>query len=208
MPLHRSVILLLLAWVTASGQQLFSVRPTPKADVHLGESRIVADIAEPKLNGKGLAELYRKFTGRRVIVSAAAAAAEFSFVQAASPKDPLTYAQAAELLKKAAGIENFVFMPDDKDPNLDFLTFNTWICCGGYDIYNESDRLPEGDAVITYVMTLKHITPVDAAAVLTKRIGALGTHGSIAPLNSAVVITENVSVIRKLIELKKEIDKP
>jgi len=174
----------------------------------LGETKIVADIAEPKLNGTALAALYRKFTGRRVIVSAAAAAAEFSVVQAASPKDPLTYAQAAEVIRKSAGSEGFVFLPDTKDADRDFLTVCPRPVCGLIDVYNEDDTLPEGDAVITYVMTLKHITPVDAAAVLTKRIGALGTYGSIAPLNSAVVITENLSVIRKLIEFKKEIDKP
>jgi hypothetical protein len=26
-----------------------------------------------------------------------------------------------------------------------------------YDVFNENDELPEGDAVISYVMTFKHI---------------------------------------------------
>ena len=92
---------------------------------NLAETKIVEDIIEPKLSGNALAGLYRKYTGRRVIVSSAATAAEFSFVQEASPEDPLTYAEAAELLRKAATIENFVFVPDAQDPNLDILTLST-----------------------------------------------------------------------------------
>ena len=44
----------------------------------------------------------------------------------------------------------------------------------------------------------------------TQIIGQFGAYGSIAavPNASAVVITENTSLIRKLIDLKKEIDKP
>ena len=91
----------------------------------MGQTKIIADINEPKLSGTALAGLYRKYTGRRVIVSAAAATAEFSFVQEATPQDPLTFAEAAELLKKAATIENFVFVPDVEDPNLDILILTT-----------------------------------------------------------------------------------
>lgn len=179
----------------------------------LGKTKIVEDIIEPKLSGNALAGLYRKYTGRRVIVSSAAAQAEFSFVQEASPEDPLTYAQAAELLKKAATIENFVFVPDEQDPNLDILTLATGgirPTGRGVDVYNESDELPEGDAVISYVMTLDYIKPAEAVNTFTQIIGQFGAYGSIAavPNAAAVVITENTSLIRKLIDLKAEIDKP
>ena len=183
----------------------------PKQD--LGNTKIVEDIIEPKLSGNALAGLYRKYTGRRVIVSSAAAQAEFSFVQEASPGDPLTYAQAAELLKKAATIENFVFVPDQQDPNLDILTLATGgirPTGRGVDVYNETDELPEGDAVISYVMTLDYIKPAEAVNTFTQIIGQFGAFGSIAavPNAAAVVITENTSLIRKLIDLKAEIDKP
>ncbi|MEO5912644.1 MAG: secretin N-terminal domain-containing protein [Luteolibacter sp.] len=191
-----------------------------KAPTNLGDTPIIEDINEPKLTGNALAGLYRRYTGRRVIVSAAAAAAEFSFVQEATPQDPLTFAKAAELLRKAAIIENFVFVPDGQDKNLEFLTLPT----GGIRptqrgvevytdkglVYSESDALPEGDAVISYVMQLNYIKPVDAQNVFTQIIGQFGAYGSIAPVANAssLIITENTSLIRKLIDLKKEIDKP
>jgi type II secretion system protein D len=232
MSFHRLIIFLLLAWASATAQEPAPAPPgvpvpgdaPPPAGAPVpqpgappaaafGETKIVEDIIEPKLSGNALAGLYRKYTGRRVIVSAAAATAEFSFVQEASPKDPLTYSQAAELLRKAATIENFVFVPDQQDPNLDILTLSTGgirPTGRGVAVYNENDTLPEGDAVISYVMTLVYIKPAEAVNTFTQIIGQFGAYGSIAavPNASAVVITENTSLIRKLIDLKKEIDKP
>jgi general secretion pathway protein D len=186
--------------------------PAAPATVALGDTKITSDINEQKLSGNALAGLYRKYTGRRVIVSSAAAVAEFTFVQEATPQDPLTFASAAELLKKAATIEGFVFVPDEQDPNLDVLTAAAGIkpTQRGVAVYNENSVLPEGDAVISYVMTLSYIKPVEAVNTFNQIVGAFGTYGSIAavPNASAVVITENTSLIRKLIDLKKEIDKP
>lgn len=187
--------------------------PPPAPGGDLGDTLIVEPIEELKLSGTALAGLYRSYTGRRVIVSSAADAAEFKFVQPASPQDPLTYAKAAELLKKAATIENFVFVPDPTDPNLDILTLAT---AGlkptgrGVAVYTENDPLPEGDAVISYVMSLSYIKPDEAVRTFTQIIGQFGAFGSIAavPNAASVVITENTSLIRKLIDLKAEIDKP
>jgi general secretion pathway protein D len=181
--------------------------------VPLEQTIIDEDIVEPKLSGNELAGLYRKYTGRRVLVTSAAAAAEFSFIQDASPEDPLTYALAADLLRKAAVLESFVFVPDATDPNLDILTLAT---SGirpsqrGIDVYTEADALPDTDAVISYVMSFDHIKPENAMNAFTQIIGQFGAFGSIAAIPNAasVVITENTSLIRKLIDLKKEIDKP
>ncbi len=80
----------------------------------------------------------------------------------------------------------------------------------GVSVYTENDTLPEGDAVISYVMNLNYIKPDEAVRTFTQIIGQFGAFGSIAavPNAASVVITENTSLIRKLIELKAEIDKP
>ncbi|MEP2774525.1 MAG: secretin N-terminal domain-containing protein [Luteolibacter sp.] len=185
--------------------------PQLQAPKVLGDTLIQEPIEELKLSGTALADLYRSYTGRRVIVSSAADAAEFKFVQPASPQDPLTYREAAELLKKAATIENFIFVPAGDDPNLDYLTLAT---AGvkpagiGLAIYTEKDLLPQGDAVISYIMTLNFLKPDEAVRVFQQVVGQFGAFGSITTSGSTVVITENTSLIRKLIELKDEIDKP
>ena len=179
----------------------------------MGDTKIVEDIIEKKLTGDALAGLYRRYTGRRVLVTTAAATAEFSFVQEASPQDPLTYAQAAELLRKAAVLEGFVFTQHPQDPNLDILT----IASGGtgnrgvkLDVFNESTPLPTTDVVITYVMTLNYIKPDQAVNIFTQVVGQFGAYGSISavPNASAVVITEKASLIKSLIDLQKTIDVP
>jgi type II secretion system protein D len=196
------------------GDQAPIVRPANfDPNIPLGENLLIEDIIQPKLNGDDLAALYRIYTGRRVIISSAAKDAEFSFVQQASPEDPLTYAETAILLRKAAAIENFVFVPDGTDKNLDFLTLATGGIRPsgiGIDVYTENDPLPEGGIVISYVMSFDHIKPENAVNAFSQVVGQFGAFGSIAPIpnTASVVITENTNLIRKLIDLKREIDKP
>lgn len=240
MSFHRSFILFFLAWLPVAAQQptpeappgvlipgavpvpaagrpaagrptVNDAAPAPGAD--LRNTKIVEDIIEKKLTGDALAGLYRRYTGRRIIVTTGAAAAEFSFVQEASAQDPLTYAEAAELLRKAAVLEGFVFSQHPQDSNLDILTLAT----GGprptnvsVDVYNENSTLPDTDVVITYVMALSYIKPDQAVNIFTQIIGQFGAYGSISSVAnaSAVVITEKASLIKSLIELQKTIDVP
>jgi general secretion pathway protein D len=183
--------------------------PQPKKD----DTLIKEKIEFTELTGNDLAGLYTKYTGRRVIVSSAASKASFALFIDASPENNLTYAKAAEILKKTATIENFIFVPDATDPNLDFLTLATAglrPTSRGVSVYTETDPLPEGDAVISYVMKLDYIKPDEAVRTFTQIIGQFGAFGSIAavPNAASVIITENTSLIRKLIDIKAQIDKP
>ncbi|MEX1048067.1 MAG: secretin N-terminal domain-containing protein [Akkermansiaceae bacterium] len=233
MSVHRSLAFLFLGLVSAAAQVPAEAPPgvpvpgqapqpaagapanaLPRLDLALKDTKIVEPIEELKLSGDALAGLYRKYTGRRVIVSTPASTAEFRFVQDASEQDPLTFGEAADLLRKAAILEGFVFVPDHHNPNLDVLMLSPGGVPGprplGLPVYNENDMLPETDAVISYVMTLSYIKPAEAVNTFTQIIGQFGAFGSIAavPNAAAVVITENTSLIRKLIDLKAEIDKP
>lgn len=178
----------------------------------LGRNEIVADINLPRLHGNELAAIYRTCTGRRAIISAAAAAAEFSLVFEASLQHPVPKAEVAKLLRKSANIEGFAFTPDDMDPNLDFLipAKRTQMVCESVPFYSESTPLPDGDEVISYVVALKYLKPELAVAMFTKAAGEIGSYSSIFPVSnaSAIIITDNTLVIRKLIERKSEIDKP
>ena len=167
------------------------------------------DFLYPKLNGDDLAELYRRFTGRRVTVSPEASQAEFRFVQ----RGPLTNREATLLLKKAALLSGFVFVPD---PNPGLENHDVLVLGSGQEkpqgtgpevILDPAD-LPEDDRVVSYVMNLKVIKPDEVVRVFTTIVGQLGPYGSIAPIPNAgaVVITEKTSLIRRLIELQEEID--
>ncbi len=161
----------------------------------------------PKITGNDLADLYRKFTGRRVTVSVAAADAEFRFVQ----PPPLTYGEAAQLIKKAALLEGFVFVPDANMENHDVLVIATGGANPkgeGLEVIIDPADLPEDDRVVSYVMNLKFIKPEEIVRTFTTVVGQFGAYGSITPIPNAgaVVITEKTSLIRRLIELVEEID--
>ncbi|HEY8992082.1 MAG TPA: secretin N-terminal domain-containing protein, partial [Luteolibacter sp.] len=193
------------------GRPAAPVAPAANQDnVPLADRKITESIIQPKLNGNELAALYKKYTGRRVIVSAAAAQAEFAFIQEAGPNEPLTYAEAAQLLKKAAVIENFVFVPDGDVDKLLVATGGANPKGNGLSVYDQTTGLPDGDEVVHYVMTLRYLKPEQAQQVFNQIVGQFGPYGSIAavPNASALVITENTPLIRKLIELKDQIDKP
>ncbi|GAA5484345.1 type II secretion system protein GspD [Haloferula sargassicola] len=167
------------------------------------------DLIYAKLNGDDLAELYRKFTGRRVTVSPEAAAAEFRFIQRA----PMTYGQATLLLKAQALLSGFVFVPD---PNPGLTDHDILVTAAGgtnpkgqgVEVILDPDELPDDDRVVSYVMNLKVIKPDEIQRVFTTIVGQFGAYGSITPIPNAgaVVITEKTSLIRRLIELQKEID--
>jgi general secretion pathway protein D len=162
---------------------------------------------EPKVDGQRLADIYTELTGRRVTISNAALTAEFRFVQ----RGPITYGEAARLLKEAALLEGFVFVPTGE--NHDRLIYSqSPPNVPGQPLQTITDPadLPDGEQVVTYIMPLKHIKPQEMERTLTAVVRQLGSYGSIAavPNASSIVITESSSLIRRLIELQREIDVP
>lgn len=132
----------------------YRVRPIPPEGPHIDPSEaesnekaeIIAEICEPRLNGHGLAALYRKYSGRRVTVSAAAAATEFCFVVDASPQHPLPLAKVVQKLKQAAVIENFSFIEDKVDAALVILTKSEGTRCieRSLRVIKDGEPSPEG----------------------------------------------------------------
>jgi general secretion pathway protein D len=193
----------------APGAQPGVIQPgaVPNAGIPLAQRVNQQGYIEPKINGERLAEIYTELTGRRVTVSNAAIAAEFRFMQ----RGPITYGEAAELLMKAALLEGFVFVPSGK--NHDKLLYAQSIA-GPNDeeipLINDIADLPEGEMVVTYVMPLKHIKPEEVVRAFTSIVKQFGNFGSITAVPNAacVIITENTSLIRRLIQLQEAIDVP
>jgi len=79
----------------------------------------------------------------------------------------------------------------------------------GVRLYANAADLPATDEVVSYYMPLSYISPTEAAGIFTQ-VAPVHTYGAYVPAPSAqaVVLTENVSVIRQLIALKELIDAP
>ena len=80
----------------------------------------------------------------------------------------------------------------------------------GIPIYSSPSMLPEGEEVVSYFMKLSYISPQDAVQLFSQAISPPNTYTSFTavPNVQAVLVTENVPVIRKLIDLQTLIDVP
>jgi len=79
----------------------------------------------------------------------------------------------------------------------------------GVKLYANAADLPITDEVVSYYMPLNYIPPQEAVGIFSQ-VSPMHTYGAYVPATSAqaVVITENVSVIRQLIALKELVDAP
>jgi len=79
----------------------------------------------------------------------------------------------------------------------------------GLKLYANAVDLPADDEVVSYYMPLSYINPQEAFGIFSQ-VAPVHTYGAyvVAPAAQAVILTENVSVIRQLIALKELIDTP
>lgn len=169
----------------------------------------ICDIAFnfPKANAEVLGYIYRQLTGRRVVMTAEVKDLEIYFVQ----PPPITYGEATDLLKAACLMHGFVFAPGgDGWDKLTTASQGPKPGTGDIPLITNALALPEGDEVVRYVMTLKYMKPDEVARVFQTVVTQFNSFGSVVPVPnaSALIITENTSLIRSLIELQAKIDVP
>lgn len=79
----------------------------------------------------------------------------------------------------------------------------------GLPFYTKAADLPVDDQIVSYYMPHSHINPEEAVGIFAQIVPP-HSYGIYVPAPSAhsVVLTENVSIIRRLIDLQKLIDVP
>lgn len=165
---------------------------------------IDAPIFEPDMQGVALATLYEKLTGKRVIMSREAMTSTIS----AFIKPPVTNAGAAVVLEKSAMLEGLVFIPSG--PNEVKLVKAANSNRQGIPVVTRAAEIPEGEKVITYVMSFDHISAEDGLKVFNTLVRTFNPQGIITPVanTSTLLITENSALVRTLLKIKEEIDLP
>ena len=80
----------------------------------------------------------------------------------------------------------------------------------GVPLYANPAALPEGNEVVSYFMQLRFLAASDALTIFQQHVVLHPGYGSIiaVPNAQAIVITENASLIRELINLEELIDVP
>ena len=155
------------------------------------------------------AQLYEDHSGKRVIMSNAVAQSEVSFTM----RGPLTNSEIAKFLKLTLLAEGLAMIPVPGEPDIVRLVPSGPITGPGpvpKNFYTDAFELPTDDELVIFQMVLSYLKPEEALKVMQSSIGQLSASGNISavPNASSLIITENASLIRQMIEIKKAIDVP
>ena len=151
---------------------------------------------------------YEKLTGARIVQDANLTGVNLSI----SSEKPLTRLEAISYIESVFLLNGFAFLPIDGDADtLKLINFAAGKSprSQGLPVIATPSDLPQTDAVVNYVMQLENITPDEAVRTFSQVV-SLNPYGAITPLGNAngVVITENTSVIRSLLDLQSHVDVP
>ena len=124
---------------------------------------------------------------------------------------PVSKAEAIRLLESTLLLNGYAFIAVDKNS---VKVINTSAAgksprSEGVFLFTNESELPEGEVIASYVMPLTHLAASDAVEIFERFI-VKHPYGTIVPVTVAnqVVITENSTLIRRLIDIKSLIDIP
>jgi hypothetical protein len=123
--------------------------------------------------------------------------------------EPVDEAEAIRLIEAALQLNGYLLIHDSstsvKVINSQVATSARYV--DGIPFHTDMDQLPEGEVMVTFFMGLETIDPSDAATIMSTHIN-LHPFGRLTAISSppGILVTENASVVRKLIRLKEIID--
>jgi type II secretion system protein D len=123
---------------------------------------------------------------------------------------PVSKAEAIRLLESTLLLNGYAFIAVDKNS---VKVINTGAGKNprseGVFLFTNENELPQGEVVASYVMPLTHLAAADAVPIFEQFI-TLHPYGSLVPVPVAnqVLITENSTLIRRLIDVRNLIDIP
>lgn len=148
---------------------------------------------------------YERLTGKRVIRDANIQDKTISI----QTSGRMTYEDAARFIEESLILNGYAILETDVPNEMKIVAYNMdkKLTSEGLPVITTPSQLPESDAVVMYIMPLAYLTPEEAAELFANIVD-LHPYGKITPLQnaSAVVITENTTVIRQLIKLRDHLD--
>jgi general secretion pathway protein D len=153
-------------------------------------------------------DLYEQLSGKHLIRDASL---DGSGILVSMNATGLSKTEMIKLIEEVLLLNGVAFIPVD-DHNLKVVSVPPQgknPRSEGVKLYANAVDLPTTDEVVSYYMPLSYINPQEAAGIFTQ-VAPMHQYGAYTPAPSAqaIVLTENVSVIRQLIALKELIDAP
>jgi general secretion pathway protein D len=128
-----------------------------------------------------------------------------------SVPDQVRRSQVIRLIEAALLLNNYALIPGPSSNSVKVINLNTGKNprSEGVRLYTTPESLPDGDQIVSYYMSLSHISAAEALTVFQTHI-LPRAYSSFVPVNSAqaILITESTNVIRQLISLRDLIDVP
>jgi type II secretion system protein D len=152
--------------------------------------------------------VYEKLKGVTLIKDANLLASSTSL--SLTLNQPVTKAEAIRLIESTLLLNGYVFIAVDKySVKVINTTQGKNPRSEGVFLFTNESELPEGEVVASYVMPLTHLAAADAIPIFEQFI-TLHPYGSLVPVPVAnqVLITENSTLIRRLIDVRNLIDIP
>jgi len=150
--------------------------------------------------------LYETLTGKRLVRDSAVA--QGAPLTIAVPGE-IPRSEAIRIIEASLILNGYSFVGVD-DKTVKILGPSKFPRSQGIPIYSSPYMLPGGDEVVSYFMKLNYLSPQDAVQLFSQVISPPNPYTSFAPVPNvqAIFITENVPVIRKLLELQSMVDVP
>lgn len=203
-----------------SGCFAFAQQPDPKPVATIPPAPAAVPVAAPaatpseiqtSLNFQNasvvdILSLYERLTGKHLVRDSAVA--QGAPLTIAVPGD-IPRSEAIRLIEASLLLNGYSFVEMD-DKTIKILGPAKFPRSQGIPIYSSPSMLPANEEIVSYFMKLSYLSPQDAVSLFGTAISPPNPYTSFAPVPNvqAVLITENVPVIRKLIELQTLVDVP
>lgn len=180
-----------------------AVRPSPKAP------EPTVRLTFPNTSVNEILSLYEVLTDKRLIRDSALAQQGAPLTIVVPGEVPRS--EAIRLIEASLLLNGYSFVPvDDKTVKVISLQGGKGPKSEGIPIYSSPYMLPDTEQVVSYFMKLNYLAPQEAVSLFQQFVvpPKSYTSFSMVPNVQAVLITENVPVIQKLIALQAMIDVP
>jgi general secretion pathway protein D len=171
----------------------------------VGESASVR-VNFPNAPIQAIIPFYQELTGRKLILDSNLGGSQLRIVSPhlLSKQEAVAYIESTLLLNGYAFIHQ-----DARTSKLINTGANANVPALGLQVYNSLADLPVTEEICHFVLPLQYVTASDAAKAFTEVIKP-HTYGSLMPVASdtALLITENSSTIRSVVQIAQIIDVP
>lgn len=171
--------------------------PIPGAD---GEEKVKLQL--PNFDVRDVLQFYERLSGKRLVLDSTIQGQLNVVVQGEISKS-----EAIKILETALLLNGFSIVPGEGITKVLGLSKNAR--GAGVSIYSDFASLPEGELVVSYLFRLRYLDPTELQQILQQYVTAnLYTSFVALPKSGALLVTESTSVIRKLVQLVREVDLP